>query len=175
MDRRTLVAVLCGTGTAVLLALGGCGGAVEEVADGAAVARPADEGSPPGERGGARPGKPEAVDGGSRPGAPFDVEAFENLGGPLESFRDSVAATCGGGACTVTEVISEAADAPVGCSVDSIDYDPPAQPAGAEPVDQFIQRGTAVTAYVSCPPDEAEPEQEAPETEAVAPSTEPEG
>ncbi len=60
----------------------------------------------------------------------------------------------------MTEVITEVEGAPEGCSVDDpIVYDPPAQPEGAEPSDQFIQHGTSVTAYISCPPEPTEGEE----------------
>jgi hypothetical protein len=103
---------------------------------------------------GSRPGAPSDDGAGPRPGAPFDIEAFENLGGPLDSFRETAAGTCTGGACTVTEEIVEDPGAAVGCEVRSFAYDPPVQPEGAPPSEQFMQRGTHVTAVIACPPDE---------------------
>ena len=105
--------------------------------------------------GGARPGGPEpgtATDGGARPGGPFDVEAFENRGENLADFRPFGAEHCAGGRCVLVEQTSTDPDAQEGCEIADFAYDPPAQPPGAPPADQFIQRGTTVTVFVHCPP-----------------------
>lgn len=153
---RTLAAVLGPPLAVLLLSCGGGLPGADEAAE-VAAASDADEAAPPGTddaEAPPRPGGPDPGDGGGRPGAPFDIEAFENIGGPLENFRDTVASTCGGGACEVVEEIVVDPDAPEGCSVRSISYDPPARPEGAPPSEQFIQRGTHVTAVIACPPED---------------------
>jgi hypothetical protein len=102
--------------------------------------------------GGGRPGGPEPDEGaGARPAGPFDVEAFENRGGDLPSFRETAASTCGAGQCTVVERITGDASDPSLCRVSDFLYDRPPRPEGAEPKDQFFQRGSTVVALITCP------------------------
>lgn len=116
-----------------------------------------DEGGDDGEAAG-RPGGPEPEEpDGARPGGPFDVEAFEQIGQPAEDFLPFGRDYCSGGRCTLVEETVE--DSNVGyCGVSSFSYDPPAQPEGASPSDQFIQRGTTVTVVITCPPESSEEE-----------------
>ena len=170
MARSCLRAIVCGPGTAVLLALGACGGAVDEASDSGALAQPAQEGEPPGEEEVAgQEGGPDpdaAGTGGTRPGAPFDIEVFENIEAEYGGLRASVDAACGTGSealCTLAEpvvLVGDPADA--GgidlCITESIAYDPPSS-VRDDGVEVF-RSGATVTASVRCESDEALPEDE---------------
>lgn len=162
MARSTIVTVLCGAGAGVLLAVGGCGGAVEEAADAGAVAQPADEGASPadggrtgdtdgsGTDGGAteRPGQPggevSAGGAGGRPGVPFDQPVFQQIGMDFdEDTRRGIEDTCAG-VCTVAySVTGDPHDASLACRISAFSYDPP--PSGV-----FFQAGAEVTVHVTC-------------------------
>ena len=126
-----------------------------QASDAGSATSPGDAVAPTTAEGGARPGGPEpgaATGGDARPGGPFDVEAFENRGEALADFRPFGADHCAGGRCTLVEQTSTDPDAQEGCEIADFAYDPPAQPPGAPPADQFIQRGTTVTVFIHCPP-----------------------
>lgn len=135
---------------------------------------PSGEPAPASGDGGARPGGPgpgAATAGGARPGGPFDVEAFENRGEDLAGFRSFGAEHCAGGRCVLVEQTSTDPGAQDGCEIADFAYDPPAQPPGAPPADQFIQRGTTVTVFVHCPPEAGEPGTTDPSDQSAASDT----
>lgn len=101
-----------------------------------------------------RPGEPGSPvegsgGGGPRPGAPYDIEPFDNVDGPLDGFRASVDARCGstrGPECLIIVEQITVDDSEQECTVKSISYDPPEK-------NRKLQRGTTVTAVISCPSD----------------------
>jgi hypothetical protein len=142
--------------------------------DDSGTPEPEDDGGDESENGEARPGGPEPEEaGGARPGGPFDVEAFEQIGQPAEDFLPFGRDYCSGGQCTLVETTEEDPNVSY-CGVSSFSYDPPAQPEGASPSDQFIQRGTTVTVLITCPPEDGGTEEGTPEetTEEEVPEEE---
>ena len=152
MARPMLVTLLCGTGTAVLLALGGCGGAVEEAGQADVLAEPAGEGAPPEDTdgGGAADGRPGAPGGeasgggGARPGVPYDQPLFQDRGRDLDAdARQALEDRCAG-VCTVAYSYDGDPDDPSSsCRISDFSYEPPAQ-------GDFFQAGAEVTVHVVC-------------------------
>jgi hypothetical protein len=94
----------------------------------------------------------DAEGAGARPGGPFDIEAFEQVGTSYAEFLESAPGPCDGVQCTLSYEFVEDAERTSGCWVNDFVNDPPARPEGASRSDQFIQRGTAVTAVIGCAP-----------------------
>ena len=142
MARPALVPLLFGA----LLVVGGCGGAVEETADGAAAAQPAGEGAPPDE--GERPGEPggEVTAGGGegRPGVPFDQPVFQDIGRDFdEDARRSIEDRCAD-VCTVAYSVDGDPDDPAqACRISGFSYEPPDEGG-------FFQIGAEVTVQATC-------------------------
>jgi hypothetical protein len=94
----------------------------------------------------------------TRQGAPYDIEPFDNIGGPLNNFRDAVESRCSGeGSACLKVVENNAGDDsdPTLCIVQTISYSPAPGPEDAPEGERKLQRGTTVTVDSDCnPPDE---------------------